>query len=333
MELTADNIAAEVSGMTPCIMVVEDDDSTRATLKEALKPLGRVVDFGNPQDALSYLDGHGCVDAIITDMMMKEMHGVEFCTQVRERFNRDFLPILIYSSFNDPQLEKLTFDAGANDFIEKPINFFRLQMRIQVHLQNKSLYDQLQETAQRDGLNQLFNRHAFLEHAAAEFKRATRMGYCMGLYLFDIDHFKHYNDTYGHLAGDKVIKLVAKTLKASYAREGEVIGRFAGDEFIALSTSPTPASVDAHTSKLAKAVEDIHIELDGVKTRITLSIGVAILDMSTTKSANNVEPLETIKQLIEQADEQMYISKRNGRDQIHSQLIDQQLVQQSIGAA
>ena len=121
MELTADNIAAEVSGMTPCIMVVEDDDSTRATLKEALKPLGRVVDFGNPQDALSYLDGHGCVDAIITDMMMKEMHGVEFCTQVRERFNRDFLPILIYSSFNDPQLEKLAFDAGANDFIEKPL--------------------------------------------------------------------------------------------------------------------------------------------------------------------------------------------------------------------
>ena len=107
MELTADNIAAEVSGMTPCIMVVEDDDSTRATLKEALKQLGRVVDFDNPQDALSYLDGHGCVDAIITDMMMKEMHGVEFCTQVRERFNRDFLPILIYSSFNDPQLEKL----------------------------------------------------------------------------------------------------------------------------------------------------------------------------------------------------------------------------------
>ena len=127
--------------------------------------------------------------------------------------------------------------------------------------------------------------------------------------------------------------MVAKTLKASFAREGEVIGRFAGDEFIALSTSPTPASVDAHTNKLAKAVEDIHIELDGVKTRITLSIGVAILDMSTAKSANHAEPLEAIKQLIEQADEQMYISKRNGRDQIHSQLIDQQLVQQGAGAA
>jgi len=100
-----------------------------------------------------------------------------------------------------------------------------------------------------------------------------------------------------------------------------------------LSTSPSPSSVDAHTSKLAKAVEDIHIELDGVKTRITLSIDVAILDMSTAKSANNVEPLETIKQLIEHADEQMYISKRNGRDQIHSQLIDQQLDQQGAGAA
>ena len=130
-----------------------------------------------------------------------------------------------------------------------------------------------------------------------------------------------------------MIKLVAKTLKASFAREGEVIGRFAGDEFIGLSTSPSPSSVDAHTSKLAKAVEDIHIELDGVKTRITLSIGVAILVMSTAKSANNVEPLETIKKLIEQADEQMYVSKRNGRDQIHSQLIDQQLKQQGIGAA
>jgi diguanylate cyclase (GGDEF)-like protein len=112
-----------------------------------------------------------------------------------------------------------------------------------------------------------------------------------------------------------------------------VIGRFAGDEFIALSTSPTPLSVDAHTSKLAKAVEDIRIDLDGVQTRITLSIGVAILDMSTAKTASNLEPLETIKQLIEQADEQMYISKRNGRDQIHSQLVDQQLVQQGAGAA
>ena len=80
-------------------------------------------------------------------------------------------------------------------------------------------------------------------------------------------------------------------------------------------------------------MEDIHFELDGVKTRITLSIGVAILDMSTAKSANNVEPLETIKKLIEQADEQMYVSKRNGRDQIHSQLIDQELVQQGTGAA
>jgi len=127
--------------------------------------------------------------------------------------------------------------------------------------------------------------------------------------------------------------LVAKTLKASFAREGEVIGRFAGDEFIALSTSPTPSSVDAHTSKLAKAVEDILIDLDGVQKRITLSIGVAILDMSTAKTASNLEPLETIKQLIEQADEQMYISKRNGRDQIHSQLVDQQLVQQGAGAA
>ena len=80
-------------------------------------------------------------------------------------------------------------------------------------------------------------------------------------------------------------------------------------------------------------VMDIHIDLDGAKTRITLSIGVAILDMSSAKSANNVEPLETIKQLIEQADEQMFVSKRNGRDQIHSQLIDQQLLKQGVGAA
>jgi len=326
MEFAADNIAAEVSGLTPCIMIVEDDMSTRATLKEALKPLGRVVDFASPQEALNYLDGHGCVDAIISDMMMKEMHGVEFCNQVRERFNRDFLPILIYSSFNDPQLEKLAFDAGANDFIEKPISFFRLQMRIQVHLQNKHLYDQLQETAQRDGLSKLYNRHAFLDHASSEFKRAARMGYCMGLYLFDIDHFKHYNDTYGHLAGDKVIKLVANTLHQSFAREGEVIGRFAGDEFIALSTSPSTDSVDAHTDKLAKAVESIQIDLEGVSTRITLSIGVAILDMSAYDSAN-FESLETIKQLIEQADQQMYLSKNNGRNQIHSQKIDQYVIQ------
>lgn len=163
----------------------------------------------------------------------------------------------------------------------------------------------LQKLSSTDRLTGLYNRGHWEEALRLEFARHGRYGTSASLVMFDIDHFKRVNDTYGHQAGDKVIQCVADTIRG-HVRDVDVAGRYGGEEFAVLLPDTDKDGAYQFAERLRRAVEAREVEHEGALIRCTISLGVADLQ----------QPVATYKSLIEQADQALYTSKKQGRNQV-----------------
>jgi len=180
-------------------------------------------------------------------------------------------------------------------------------MRDQLH----KLNEKLTHLSQRDGLTELYNRRTFEEKAGEAWRLATRNKTPLSILLFDIDHFKRFNDTYGHVTGDDCIRKVAGTIASCFNRPGDIVARYGGEEFIALLPD-TDAIGAAHTAEsIRSAVEELAIphEKSTEFKRVTISVGATTLRYTT---GTNLE------QQIEAADQALYKSKEQGRNQVQT---------------
>lgn len=245
-------------------------------------------------------------DLILLDVVMPNLTGYEVIERLKADPLTASIPVIFITSLSDEENEEKGLRLGAVDYIAKPFHAAIVLARVENHLKLKRYQDLLKMRSNQDGLTGLPNRRSFDECLEHEWRRGARLASPLSLILLDIDHFKQFNDLYGHLAGDDCLRRVATGL-ASVGRSIDFIGRYGGEEFVCLLPHTDAEGATQVARRLREAVNGLAIAHKGspVASGVTVSMGVATgvprLDL----------PTDT---LLESADRMLYEMKANGRD-------------------
>jgi two-component system cell cycle response regulator len=307
------------------ILMVDDDKAVLMIMKMLLDSAGHTVAVAqNGVEALATLKEFK-PQIVITDWVMPEMNGIELCKAIRR--NPDWRNIYIFMLTSLESTDRLVeaFDAGANDYMTKPINAKVLGSRLSagqrmVQLQEEleqdriKLHDfsaeleesnkRLQQLVVTDELTGLHNRRFANEHLERQWAIAERNGTPLSCMMIDIDFFKRINDTYGHKVGDDVLKQVARALQIS-VRKQDVVCRLGGEEFLVICADFDPALLYKFAERMRQNVSDLSFTaIPGKNFKLTVSIGVA----------NKTPKLVTPEMLLQLADRLLYKAKDKGRN-------------------
>ncbi len=295
--------------MTYSILIVDDDIAIKESVEEYLKILSYDVKSAlNAKEALTILENFDA-DMVLTDIMMQGMDGLELTKRIKAKFDIDVMVMTGYSA--DYSYEEAV-QAGASDFIFKPFRFEELDLRIKRVLRESEfkkeralLLKEMQQLAITDGLTKLYNSRQFFYHIKQEIKRYDRYSRSLSLLILDIDFFKDYNDTWGHLEGDKVLMHIGRII-SSCMRSMDTAYRYGGEEFAILlpETGLKKACVVGARIKDNIASEIFRPEKDKTQS-VTVSIGACEL----------VEG-EDFTSFIKRTDKAMYKSKETGRNKL-----------------
>lgn len=285
------------------VLVVDDDPDKRMLLTVALQMAGYEVRTANDgEEGLLAVESFQ-PDLIITDVMMPKMDGYELARRVRANPQTRFLPIIIQTAArNDAQDIRRGSEVGALGYITDPTDIDMLLARARTLLDFKHYLDTCEEAAFTDHLTGLANRRRFERQLEREVSRTQRYGRPFCLLLLDLDNFKQVNDTYGHEAGDEVIRRLALTLQAG-TRGIDLAARIGGEEFaVILPETDFEGGLDV-AERLRLAVREMNLPLVG---QVTASFGVAEFPICAAVG----------RELVSVADAALYQAKRGGRDRV-----------------
>jgi diguanylate cyclase (GGDEF)-like protein len=289
----------------PRLLVVDDQPVNIQALYQAFAADHQVFMATSGEQALA-LCASKQPDLVLLDVVMPGMDGYEVCRRMKADEAMRDIPVIFVTAHSDEAAETRGLDAGAVDFISKPINPTIVRARVRTHLTLKAQSDLLRQWVYVDGLTGVYNRRCFDEHLAAEWGRAVRAGTPLSVVLIDVDFFKRYNDRYGHQAGDDCLKRVAASLKASIKRPGDLVARYGGEEFVCLLPDTPLAGALELARQLGAAVHDLQIEHadSAAASVVTVSLGVC---------GKREDAVGTPEAFVREADAQLYIAKSEGR--------------------
>ena len=316
------------------LLIADDDPLIRRMVAETLRAADFVVfEAGNGREAIDAIEEHR-PQLIITDWLMPQMDGLEL-TRALRRMQDDigWVYIVMLTALGDTERLVEAFEVGADDYLVKPFHpaeltarvragdrMVRLKMNLarqerELHRRNAQLEvayheltvanERLDEMATTDELTGLRNRRAAMTQIERRWDEVSRNGGAMSLVLIDIDHFKTFNDTYGHEIGDLVLKHTAQTL-SSTTRSSEEVFRFGGEEFMLICTHATAQDAEIAAERLRSHVDEMRVHHNGQDMRVAVSLGVAERRPWMTE----------LKELIKSADEALYAAKHGGRNQV-----------------
>jgi len=296
------------------VLIADDDSVSRRVLARMLTTNGyEVVEASDGDQAWRILEREEAPRLAIFDWMMPGMTGPDLCRKLRERNREPYTYVLLLTARTDKQDVVEGMDAGADDYVTKPFEARELQVRLRAGRRILDLQadlmkarEALREQATHDPLTGLWNRYALLEALEREHSRAAREGTPLAVIMVDLDHFKHVNDTYGHLAGDAVLRETAGRMQA-VVRSYDLVGRFGGEEFLIVLPGTSGANAAQLAERLRAAVAHDPVCHDGVPIPVTASFGVG---------AGGTAPGGDPQTLIRLADEALYRAKENGRNRI-----------------
>ena len=294
----------------PCLLLVDDQPINIQVLYRIFSPDYRVLMATSGAKALE-LCRDDPPDLVLLDVVMPEMDGNEVCRHLKSEEATRNIPVIFVTAHNDAAQETQGFEVGAVDFIAKPVNPATVRARVKTHLTLKHQSDLLRKMVFIDGLTGVFNRRCFDEQLATEWRRASRNASSLGLLMLDIDHFKRYNDRYGHQQGDDALRQVATAIKASLLRPGDLAARYGGEEFACILPATDFEGALSVAQRIAANVRSLQLEHADSPTApvVTLSIGVALA---------RPEPDASPEALLALADEQLYRAKHSGRARVCS---------------
>jgi two-component system, cell cycle response regulator len=270
------------------VLVAEDDAMFRRILQSWLENWGYKVTLAEDgAKAWEILQRTVPPQLLIFDWMMPAINGVELCHRVREQNRSPYQYILLATAKDAKQDLVQGLEAGADDYLTKPFDKSELRARLRACNRILTLQDgqiQAQELlrfqATHDLLTGIWNRGAILETFRRELERAARSEAPTGIMMLDIDHFKAVNDTYGHLAGDRVLMEVTQRILRA-VRAYDSVGRYGGEEFLIVLPGCTREQINQGSERVRSAVDSGPIQLDGGPISVTVSIGAAVTTQAT----------------------------------------------------
>jgi diguanylate cyclase (GGDEF)-like protein len=289
------------------LLIVDDDPSAVMLLANLLDQVGTIHVTTRGSEALK-LAAEIRPDVVLLDIEMPDVDGLEVCRQIKAHTDLTDTLVLFVTSHGESALEAHALTAGAIDVIHKPVNPDIVRARVKNYLALKQRGDQLRRLSTVDGLTGVSNRRAFDIALQREWARGERNGDPLALLICDIDQFKRYNDSLGHVAGDGCLRRVAAELARHARRSSDVVARYGGEEFAMLLPNcdwPDARAIGEGVLRDVSALGIAHPGSDAAP-HVTLSIGAALRNASH----------QTPQDLIRAADEALYRAKNAGRNRL-----------------
>ncbi len=307
--------------MKPNILLVDDDAIVGELLGGMLASIGDFRFVDSPAAAID-LTREFTPDVILLDAEMPEMHGFDVCMRFKADARLADIPVIFVTSHCDPAFEIAGLRAGAADFVTKTTSQAVLAQRVLVQIKARRMALALHKQAVTDALTGVPNRRQFDALALREWDSCYRNGAQLGLLMLDIDHFKLFNDHYGHLQGDTCLRRVATALAGALYRATDLAARYGGEEFAVLMPQTSVEGATHIAGRVLAAIADLRIAHAPSPTaaHVTVSIGVAVFDATGTADPAGALRLTRIAprasgmaDLIARADAALYAAKNAGR--------------------
>lgn len=300
--------------MRPSLLLVDDDPTLIQLMGRLLGDLGRIRFATSGEAALRQAHAER-PDLILLDAEMPGMNGFDTCVALKAAPDLSDVPVIFVTSHTDLDHEMLGFSVGAADFIHKPVSEHILRARVTAHLRLKQLSDELRRMANTDALTELLNRRAFDAALAREWARSLRDTQPLCCLMVDVDHFKAYNERYGHPAGDTCLNDVAQALHGALLRPTEMVARYSGEKFAVLLPNTTRDGGCLVAERLLQAVLELHLPHEGgvADGIVSVSIGVASSEESREQQGNAAAGEPDSADLMRRADRALYLAKQHGR--------------------
>jgi diguanylate cyclase (GGDEF)-like protein len=286
------------------VLIADDDASTRLLVSTAVERLGHQCSLAEDGSEAwrRYQEEHP--EVVITDWQMPGMDGTALAKAIRGHAGSAYAYVMVLTGAADEDSARATMEAGADDLLLKPLDFAQLERKLIAAGRVTALHRTLHDQARHDALTGLGNRLRLAEDLELLCGRVERYGHAYCVALFDIDHFKRYNDASGHIAGDSMLRSVAQALQRQI-RTGDAIYRYGGEEFLVLLPEQTIVSAALAAERLRAAVEALALPHSGGGT-VTVSAGVA----GTAEGSCRPDELFRL------ADEALYRAKGGGRNRV-----------------
>lgn len=292
------------------ILVVEDDLFSQTVLKDALERAGHaVVLAGNGRDALELCEQEH-FPVIITDWVMPEMDGLAFCRALRAMPSDDYSFILLLTSLDKKNELIAGLEAGADEYLVKPVHEVELAARLKVARRILDLETSLKQLALHDQLTGAYNRGYLDRQLSKEIQRSWRYGHPLSIVMCDIDHFKAVNDRFGHQAGDLVLKEFVARISRSIRYENDWVARYGGEEFVIVLPETPPAGCQLVAERIRSIIAGTPVPVPGAAVEVTVSFGAI-----TVENTTRIEEM-TMDAILGKADECLYRAKENGRNRV-----------------
>ena len=291
------------------ILIVDDDVDVRTTMHDYIKRAGYAPCMAATAEEALQLLGKEDFHIVITDIILPGLGGLELTNLIKKNNNSD---VIVTTGYSDDYSYEEAINIGASDFVIKPVRLEELLLRLKRVLKERELtkervrmMEKLQRLAVTDGLTKLYNSRSFYSQLETEVDRVNRYKHPLSLLLLDLDHFKDYNDNYGHLEGDKVLVRFSQIIK-SCLRTNDSAYRYGGEEFTVILPETGAAEAKTVGQRIRIALENERFSPgSGAPVVITISIGVT-----------EYQPKEELAAFIKRADKAMYLSKQNGRNKV-----------------
>jgi two-component system, cell cycle response regulator len=302
------------------ILVVDDHEDNIEVLRLRLESWGYHTDAVQDGAAALRAVEQSPPDLILLDVMMPEVSGIEVARRVKANRSLPFIPIIMQTALDSTEAKVEGLEAGADDYITKPIDFAELKARLRSMLRIKRLQEALEERerellevnerlrhmSQTDGLTGLDNRRHLNDRLEEMFQHAQRLAEPFSCVMCDLDHFKSVNDTYCHQAGDEVLKQLSAILKDE-AREIDRVGRYGGEEFMLLLPGTVLDAAVTFAERVRKRIEGHTFSFPGGSLSRTASFGVSGWPHPKIKACDS---------LVRAADDALYVAKEMGRNRV-----------------
>lgn len=294
------------------ILIVDDNPENLDILATRLRFRGyEVVTADNGEEALAKVR-EAPPDLVLLDVMMPDIDGYEVTRHIKSDPDLPFIPVILVTARDSTQDKVAGLDAGADDYLTKPLNFPELEARVRSMMRIKELQDELEEKNREleklsisDGLTGLYNHRHIQEVVHEEYERARRTGEPLSVVMLDFDHFKKVNDAYGHQVGDRVLQEMAEILNKT-AREIDKLGRYGGEEFIAVLPETDAEEATTFAERVRERVERHHFAVGRAEPlQLTISAGTATYPYPGVYNPRT---------LVQRADQALYAAKRAGRN-------------------